>query len=141
MHTDALIHAYNTQVNRVTVLPPFELVLCRSPKPLAIDPITEEKTDQPVKPYHYSWKSWLKHLTQEAITRLKKAQKLYQRNLINRILLSRQEVLTGSFVLVRKEHFNGHEKKQKLSVVSDGAYEVMEAKNITAVLKMYGNHY
>ena len=76
----AVTFAYNTQVHRTTNIAPFELVLARAPKSLALQaqPHLEQFSCQ--RAYYLKWKSWLESFVRTADKSLRKEEAKYKRN-------------------------------------------------------------
>ena len=134
LFTGAITFAYNSQVHRTTNLAPFELVLARAPKSLAVQaqPVLEEFNS--ARQYHLKWQSWLSSLMTTARKSLHKEQARYKRNFDARLRKPAYEVPVGSYVFLRKEFVDKKESKHKLSPVATGPYRVAEVNKDTVVI-------
>ena len=100
--SDAVTYAYNTQVHRTTNIAPFELVLARAPRSLALqaEPTLEEFSSS--RAYYLKWQSWLESLMRSADKSLRKEQGRYKRNFDARLRRPKYDIPSGSYVFLRK---------------------------------------
>ena len=61
LFSDVVTFAYNTQVHRTTKIAPFELVLARAPRSLALHAQPKLKEFSLSRSYYLKWQSWLEN--------------------------------------------------------------------------------
>ena len=134
LFSDALTYAYKTQAHESTSVAPFELVLSRTPGPLAfeatpsIDPVSDEAQ------YHKKWATYEKALTSTARKEMEKRQLRYKRGFDDRVMPYKEDVTVGTYVFLRKDYTNPRrESKHKLGPIATGTYKVpaREANTVT----------
>ena len=134
LFTDALTYAYNTQVHSSTNASPFELVLARKPRHLAmnVNPELEELSTGPFD--KMAWLKRLRVLVETANTELGKAQNRYKKNFDKRIKVRSDNITTGCAVFLRRDGVSPGEKQHKLSPIVDGPYRVISKDRKTCVI-------
>ena len=134
LFSDAVTYAYNTQVHRTTNIAPFELVLARAPRSIALQARPQlEQFGSPIA-YYLKWQSGLKSLMKTANRSLRKEQARYKRNFDARLRKPKYDISVGSYVFLRKEQGTATEPKQKLAQVATGPYAVRQSDSNTVVI-------
>ncbi len=133
LYTGALTFAYNCQPHSTTALAPFELVLSRTPPPLALEPQPSiERTPAEAKS---QWKAWLGKALSEAKGRLERAQARYKKNYDARLRRQSERIKKNDYVYVRVERRDEKEHRHKLAAVAEGPYRVIETKDTTVTIE------
>ena len=83
LYTGALTFAYNWQPHSSTALAPFELVLSKTPPPLALE--KQPSVRRTPLDTRDKWKNWLSKALIEAKGRLERVHARYKRNYDNRL--------------------------------------------------------
>ena len=142
LFTDALTFGYNSTVNRMTGLKPFELVLTRSPLALSLQnrPTLDSHTGT-LTQYKTQYLRWLKALMSTASDTLKKGQDRYKRDYDAKVREPTPEYKVGDKVLVERETpLRANEKtsqdrvNNKLAPLCEGPFEVVEADSHTVTV-------
>ncbi|CDF36784.1 unnamed protein product [Chondrus crispus] len=134
LFSDAVTFAYNTQVHRTTNIAPFELVLARAPRSIALQAQPSLEGFSSNRAYYLKWQSWLESLIKGAGKSLRKEQARYKRNFDARLRKSKYDIPSGSYVFLRKEQGTATEPKHKLAQVATGPYQVKESTENTVVI-------
>ena len=80
LFSDAITFACNTQVHRTTNIAPFELVLARARRSLALQAQPSSEIFGLSRSYYLKWQSWLESFMRSADKSLRKEQAGYKRN-------------------------------------------------------------
>ena len=134
LFSDAVTFTYNTQVHRTTNTTPFELVLARTRRSLALQTQPKVEEFSSLRAYYLKWQSWLESLMRSADKSLRKEQAWYKRNFDSRLRKPKYDIPEGSYVLFRKEQGTASEPKHKLAQVATGTYLVKKADQDTVVI-------
>lgn len=131
---DLFSDAATSQVHRTTNIAPFELVLARAPKSLALQaqPTLEEFDSS--RKYYLRWQSWLLSLMRTADKSLRKEQARYKRNFDARLRKPKYDIPVESYVFVRKEQGTTEAPKHKLARVATGPFRVKRISEETVVI-------
>ena len=134
LFSDAVTYAYNTQVHRTTNIAPFELVLARAPRSLALQAQPSLETFSSSRAYYLKRQSWLESLMRSADKSLRKEQARYKRDFDARPHKPKYDIPSGSYVFLRKEQGTASEPKHKLAQVATGPYQVRTSDQHTVVI-------
>ncbi|CDF38512.1 unnamed protein product [Chondrus crispus] len=134
LFSDAVTLSYNTQVHRTTNITPFELVLARAPRSIALQVQPTLENFSSSRAYYMKWQSWLESLMRGADKSLRKEQARYKRNFDARLRNPQYEIPPGSYVFLRKEQGTASEPKHKLAQVATGLYHVRRSDQHTVVI-------
>jgi Chromo (CHRromatin Organisation MOdifier) domain len=122
-YTSAITFGYNCGVHSSLNLTPFELILSRPPPTLSVGPSEAEVQDTPASA-KLRFITRVKELVPLAQKRLAEAQAQYKRNFDRSIKEKNKELLSGSWVYLRREvHEAG--RNPKLDDQVDGPYQVI----------------
>ncbi|CDF34164.1 unnamed protein product [Chondrus crispus] len=134
LFSDAVTLAYNTQVHRTTNMAPFELVLARAPRSIALQAQPSLEGFSSNRAYYLKWQSWLESLMKGADRSLRKEQARYKRNFDARLCKPQYEIPPWSYVFLRKEQGTASEPKHKLAQVATGPYHVQRSDQHMVVI-------
>ena len=135
LYTHALTYAYNTHVNTVTGLCPFDLVLSRTPLPVGME---TEPTGALLshRQARMQWMAKLGIAIASSRKRFQTAQARTKRNFDSRRRGRYKRIEAGNFVYLRKEKSSSAiGERHKLAKLADGPYEVVQVKPNTVVLQ------
>ena len=135
LYTDALTFAYNTQVHSTTGVSPFELVLSRPPAALSME-AKPELQGLSASELRLRWKQRLEALINTASAGLRRTQRRYKRNFDRRLRNSNEDPKPGSYVFLRKEHYNTTESRHKLAPIATGPHKVVSLEGRTLVIQI-----
>jgi transposase InsO family protein len=123
-YTSAITFRYNCRVHSSLNLTPFELILSRPPPTLSVGPSEAEVQDTPASD-KLRFITRVKELVPLAQTTLAEAQAQYKKNFERSIKEKNKELLSGSWVYLRREvHEAG--RNPKLDDQVDGPYQLIE---------------
>jgi hypothetical protein len=123
-YTSAITFGYNCRVHSSLNLAQFELILSRPPPKLSVGPSEAEAQDTPAS-VKLRFLTRVKELVPLAQKRLPEAQAQYKRNFDRSLKEKNNDVLSGSWVYLRREvHEAG--RNPKLDDQVDGPYQVIE---------------
>ena len=134
LFSDAVTFAYNTQVHRTTNIAPFELVLARAPRNIALQAQPHLEQFGSSRAYYLKWQSWLESLMRTANKNIRKEQARYKRNFDARLRKPKYDIPVGSYVFLRKEQGTATEPMYKLAQVATGPYAVKKSDRNTVVI-------
>jgi hypothetical protein len=123
-YTSVIIFGYNCRVHSSLNLAPLELILSRPPPTLSVGPIEAEFQDTPASS-KLRFITRVKELDPLAQARLAEAQAQYKRNFDPSIKEKNKEVLSGSWVYLRRE-FHEAGRNPKLDDQVYGPYQVIK---------------
>ena len=136
LFSDAVTYAYNTQTHASTGLSPFQLVLSKTPRALAMEELPKLRGENPSL-YHRRWLSRLQALMETANAALSATQRRYQRNFNSRLRRSRNEPTAGSYVFLRKEQTSRTgDTRHKLAPLATGPFKVISVHGRTVVIQI-----
>ena len=113
---------------------PFELVLARAPRSIALQAQPQLEQFGSSRAYYLKWQSWLESLMRTTDKSLRKEQAKYKRNFDARLRKPKYDIHVGSYVFLRKEQGTATEPKHKLAKVATGPYAVKQSDRNTVVI-------
>ena len=138
LFSDAVTFAYNTQVHRTTNIAPFELVLARELRSIALPAQPHLEQFGSSRAYYLKWQSWLESLMRIADKSLRKEQARYKANFDARLRKPKYDIPAGSHVFLRKEQGTATEPKHRPAQVATGLYAVKQTDINTVVIAIGG---
>lgn len=106
LYMDAFTFAYNTQVYQTTGVSPFELVLSRTPPPVALESQATLGNFPSVGDYRQKWKQWLAKLVPAARKSMARAQAACKKDFKARLRGGRTPPIAAiQHFFVRKEYY------------------------------------
>jgi Integrase zinc binding domain len=133
-YTSAITFGYNCRVHSSLDLAPFELILSRPPPTLSVRPSEAEVQDTPASA-KLRFITRVKELVPLAQTRLAEAQAQYKKNFDRSIKEKNKELLSGSWVYLRREvHEAG--RNPNLDDQVDGPYKAIETDGRVSKLRI-----
>ena len=137
-YTDALTYCYNCTVNRMIGMRPFDLVLSRTPSPLALQqtPLLDPSASR--AQFKIRYQAWLRVLMSTASCNLLAGQERYKRNFDNWIRYPAPDYQVGDQVFVNGEAALRSEEKtekdpgnNKLAPRTEGPFLVVQVDDHT----------
>ena len=133
-HDAVKFAAYNTKLHQTTNIAPFELVLARAQRSLALRAQPHLEHFGIPRAYYLKWKSWLEILMKTAEKSLRKEQPRYRRNSDARLPKPKYDIPVGSYAFLRKVQGTATEPQHQLVQVATGPYAVKQSDRNTVVI-------
>ena len=113
---------------------PFELVLARAPRRLALQAQPKMEEFSSSRAYYLKWQLWVKRLMRSTDKSLGKKQVRYKCNFDARLRKPKYDIPVGFYLFFRKEQGTATEPKHKLAQVASNPYQVRGTNQGTVVI-------